>query len=375
MVRMSSWAASLILIQEGLEPNFQMVCRDRNRLAMQADILGVYAHGIRNMLCLSGDHCQFGDHPTAKGVFDIDSMQLIDMVKKMRDEGKFLGGADIEEPPKIFIGAAANPFADPFEWRVHRLAKKIDAGVISSRPSASTTWRNSGSGSAGQRHGPDRKGLHPGRRHPHEERRYGQVHEEQGARHGRARRDHQALQGAEPKGKVAEEGIKIACEQIEEFKEMKGVHGVHLMAIEWEHKVPEIAEQAKVLPPHSHSATAPHSPATCAGMQRCVGIGGRIQAAAFETLDDFADGSCLPAVELNPGGIECLDRVRAAISCDHCVHFLRGDLPGGLNTGTTSLSTGIVSEHLERHVLGLDDHKIGASAESGIEGGIQIFSC
>jgi len=82
MVRMSSWAASLLLIQEGLEPNFQMVCRDRNRLAMQADILGAYAHGIRNMLCLSGDHQQFGDHPQAKGVFDIDSMQLIKMVKK-----------------------------------------------------------------------------------------------------------------------------------------------------------------------------------------------------------------------------------------------------------------------------------------------------
>ena len=106
-----------------------MVCRDRNRLAMQADILGACALGIRNMLCLSGDHCQFGDHPTAKGVFDIDSMQLIATVKKMRDEGKFLSGADLDGKPQIFIGAASNPFADPFEWRVHRLAKKISAGV------------------------------------------------------------------------------------------------------------------------------------------------------------------------------------------------------------------------------------------------------
>ena len=124
MVRMSSWAACLILIQEGLEPNFQMVCRDRNRLAMQADILGAYAHGVRNMLCLSGDHRSSVTIPQAKGVFDIDSMQLIHMVKNMRDEGKFLGGAEIEGPPKMFIGAAANPFADPFEWRVHRLAKR-----------------------------------------------------------------------------------------------------------------------------------------------------------------------------------------------------------------------------------------------------------
>ncbi|MFW5640739.1 MAG: methylenetetrahydrofolate reductase, partial [Thermodesulfobacteriota bacterium] len=129
MVRMSSWAASLIAIDEGLEPNYQMVCRDRNRLAMQADILGAYAHGIRNMLCLSGDHQQFGDHPSAKGVFDIDSMQLIRMVKHMCDDGKFLSGSDIDTPPKMFIGAAANPFAEPFEWRVHRLAKKVEAGA------------------------------------------------------------------------------------------------------------------------------------------------------------------------------------------------------------------------------------------------------
>ncbi len=129
MVRMSSWGAALFVKEMGIEPNYQMVCRDRNRLAMQADILGAYAHGLKNILCLSGDHQQFGDHPQAKGVFDIDSIQLVGMVKKMRDEGKFLGGADIDDPPKMFIGAAANPFADPFEWRVFRLAKKVQAGA------------------------------------------------------------------------------------------------------------------------------------------------------------------------------------------------------------------------------------------------------
>jgi len=111
VVRMSSWAASLFAMSEGLEPNYQMVCRDRNRLAMQGDILGAYAHGIRNMLCLSGDHQQFGDHPQSKGVFDIDSTQLIQMVKNMRDEGTFLNGQEIDEAPKMFVGAAANPFA------------------------------------------------------------------------------------------------------------------------------------------------------------------------------------------------------------------------------------------------------------------------
>jgi methylenetetrahydrofolate reductase (NADPH) len=248
VVRMASWAACLILIKEGLEPNFQMVCRDRNRLAMQADILGAYAHGVRNMLCLTGDHCQFGDHPDALGVFDIDSMQLINMVKTMRDEGKFQAGAEIEDPPKIFIGAAVNPFAEPFDWRVHRLAKKIEAGVDFIQTqciynmdrfrefikrandmgltekvyilAGVTPMKNVGMARYMQKRVP---GI--------------EVPEEWIDR----------LKGVDKKN-VADEGIKMACEQVEEFKEMKGVHGVHMMAIEWEHKVPEIAELAKVLP-------------------------------------------------------------------------------------------------------------------------------
>ena len=248
VVRMASWAACLILIKEGLEPNFQMVCRDRNRLAMQADILGAYAHGVRNMLCLTGDHCQFGDHPDALGVFDIDSMQLINMVKVMRDEGKFQAGAEIEDPPKIFIGAAVNPFADPFDWRVHRLAKKIEAGVDFIQTqciynmdkfrefikrandmgltekvhilAGVTPMKNVGMARYMQKRVP---GI--------------EVPEEWIDR----------LKGVDKKN-VADEGIKMACEQVEEFKEMKGVHGVHMMAIEWEHKVPEIAELAQVLP-------------------------------------------------------------------------------------------------------------------------------
>jgi methylenetetrahydrofolate reductase (NADPH) len=129
MVRMSSLAASVLLKQEGLNPLFQMVTRDRNRLAMQADIIGAYSLGIDTMLCLSGDHTKFGDHPMAMNVHDIDSIQLIQMVKAMRDDGKFQGGAELKNPPKMFIGAAANPFADPFELRVLRLAKKINAGA------------------------------------------------------------------------------------------------------------------------------------------------------------------------------------------------------------------------------------------------------
>ncbi|MBF0201073.1 MAG: methylenetetrahydrofolate reductase [Desulfamplus sp.] len=248
MVRMSSWAASLICIQEGLEPNYQMVCRDRNRLAMQADILGAYTHGIRNLLCLSGDHQMFGDHPQAKGVFDLDSMQLIMMVKKMREEGKFLGGADIDVKPSMFIGAAANPFAEPFEWRVHRLAKKVAAGAdfiqtqcIYNMPKM-REWVRQANDMGLTEKVYILAGVTPMKS-------IGMAKYMQSKVPGMDVPDEiiRRLQGVEKK-KVADEGIRIACEQIEEFKEMKGVAGVHLMAIEWEHKVPEIAERAKVLP-------------------------------------------------------------------------------------------------------------------------------
>jgi methylenetetrahydrofolate reductase (NADPH) len=248
VVRMSSAAASAIMVANDIEPNFQMVCRDRNRLAMMADVLGVYSLGIKNMLCLSGDHQKFGNHPQAKNVYDIDSMQLIAMVKKMRDEGKFLNEEEIDEPPKMFIGAASNPFGDPYEFRIYRLANKIDAGAdfiqtqcIYNMPrfrdfmkkavdmgltekcyilAGVTPMKSAGMASYMSKFVP---GM--------------DVPEDLIKR----------LKGVE-KGKQAEEGIKFAIEQIEEFKEMEGVAGVHLMAIEWEHKVPEIAERAKVLP-------------------------------------------------------------------------------------------------------------------------------
>jgi methylenetetrahydrofolate reductase (NADPH) len=248
MVRMASWAASLILIQEGLEPNYQMVCRDRNRLAMQADILGACALGIRNMLCLSGDHCKFGDHPAAKGVFDIDSMQLIATVKKMRDEGKFLSGADLDGKPQIFIGAAANPFADPFEWRVHRLAKKISAGVdfiqtqcIYNMAKFREFIRQANDMGLTEK-AYILAGVTPMKS-------LGMAKYMKAKVPGMDVPDEiiSRLQGV-ARDKQAEEGIKIALEQIAEFKEMKGVAGVHLMAIEWEHRVPEIAERAGMLP-------------------------------------------------------------------------------------------------------------------------------
>ncbi|MFQ6001181.1 MAG: methylenetetrahydrofolate reductase, partial [Anaerolineae bacterium] len=129
VVRMSSVAACALVKQEGLDPVMQMTCRDRNRIAIQSDILGAVALGIRNLLCLSGDHQKFGNHPGSKNVHDLDSIQLIGVVRKMRDEAQFMSGDKISGGVPLFIGAAANPYADPFEFRVLRLAKKVKAGA------------------------------------------------------------------------------------------------------------------------------------------------------------------------------------------------------------------------------------------------------
>ena len=129
VTRMCSLAACIRLKLLGLDPVLQMVTRDRNRIALQSDILGAASYDINNILCLSGDHQSFGDCAQGQNVHDLDSMQLIQTVRHMRDDGKFLGGDDIDRPPEMFVGAAANPFADPFEIRVPRLAKKIKAGA------------------------------------------------------------------------------------------------------------------------------------------------------------------------------------------------------------------------------------------------------
>ena len=248
VVRMSSAAASAIMVANGIEPNFQMVCRDRNRLAMMADVLGVYSLGVRNMLCLSGDHQKFGNHPQSKNVYDIDSMQLIAMVKKMRDEGKFLNEEEIDEPPNMFIGAAANPFADPYEFRIYRLANKIDAGAdfiqtqcIYNMPRFRDFMKKAVD------MGLTEKAYILAGVTPMKSARMAQYMAKMVPGMDVPEALIKRLQDA-GKGKQAEEGIKFAIEQIEEFKDMEGVAGVHLMAIEWEHKVPEIAERAGVLP-------------------------------------------------------------------------------------------------------------------------------
>jgi methylenetetrahydrofolate reductase (NADPH) len=248
VVRMASWAVSLVLKEMGMEPNYQMVCRDRNRLAMQSDILGAAALGISTMLCLSGDHPSFGDHPQAANVHDIDSIQQIQMVTNMRDQGRFQGGAEIDTPPRLFVGAAANPFGDPFELRVLRLGKKVAAGADFIQTQCIYNMERF---AEYMRQAVD-MGL------TEKTKVLAGVTPLKSA--GMARYMAKKVPGMDvpdevvkriadqPKDKQAEEGIKLLCEQIEQLREMPGVAGIHLMAIEWEHRVPEIVERAGLLP-------------------------------------------------------------------------------------------------------------------------------
>jgi len=250
VVRLSSLAGSLLLHQEGLEANMQMTCRDRNRIAMQSDILGAYALGVRNLLCLSGDHQKFGDHPEAKNVFDIDSLQLIQTVKMMRDERKLLSGQEMEEgtEPRLFIGAAVNPFADPFDFRVYRLAKKAAAGVDFVQTQC---IYNMAKFKEYMKRAHDMgltekvfvlAGITPMKS-------LGMARYMKNYVPGMDVPDLiiDRLKGVEKKGQ-AKEGIQIAVDQIQEMKEIPGVAGVHIMAIEWEEKVPELVEKAGLLP-------------------------------------------------------------------------------------------------------------------------------
>jgi len=135
VVRISSIAAAAIAFREGLEPVMQMTCRDRNRIAMQADLLGAAALGLKNCLCIAGDHQKFSaagrlkGHPGAKNVYDVDTTQLVGILKRMRDEGLQQGGDKIEVPPKFFIGASWTPMGDPLDFRPINLKKKVDAGA------------------------------------------------------------------------------------------------------------------------------------------------------------------------------------------------------------------------------------------------------
>ncbi len=260
VVRMSSMAAAVMLLELGIEPNMQMTCRDRNRIAIQSDLLGAWALGIKNLLCLTGDHQSFGNHPTAKNVFDLDSMQFLRMVKHLRDEKKFLCGDPIKGvEPRFFIGAAANPFADPFDYRPRRLAKKIAAGadfiqtqIVFNVPKFREYVKRCGDmglldevyllagvspiktlGAARYM-----AKFVPGMDVPQE-----YVDRMRGAVAGIPKEDKARRREAWER-----EGIQICVEVIQQVREMPGVAGVHIMAIEWEEAVAEITKQAGLQP-------------------------------------------------------------------------------------------------------------------------------
>jgi 5,10-methylenetetrahydrofolate reductase len=248
VVRMASWAACLIAREEGLDPIVQMTCRDRNRIALQMDVLGIAGMGINNMLCLTGDHQKFGNHPAAKGVYDLDSIQLIGMVKDMRDEKKFQCGEEMPVEPHIFIGAAANPFADPFEYRAARLAKKAAAGAdfvqtqIVYNVDKFAEWMKMVRDRGLHEKVKILAGVAP-------------IKSAGAARYMKTRVPGMdvpdavvaRLQGV-PKEQVSKEGIKLCIDIINQVREIEGVAGIHLMAIEWEEAVPEIVEAAGLSP-------------------------------------------------------------------------------------------------------------------------------
>jgi methylenetetrahydrofolate reductase (NADPH) len=248
VTRLCSLASCIHLKLMGLEPTLQMVTRDRNRIALQSDILGAASFDIHNILCLSGDHQQFGDNPQGQNVFDLDSMQLIQTVRYMRDEGKFLGGDEIARPPQMFIGAAANPFADPFEIRVRRLAKKIAAGVEFIQTQCIYNLEKF---ELWMKQARD-QGLH--------EKVYILAGVTPFKSAGMAKYMKNRVPGMDvpdevvermsgvPKEKQPEEGINICVETIQRLKEVEGVKGFHIMAIEWEEKVPEIVERSGLFP-------------------------------------------------------------------------------------------------------------------------------
>ena len=243
VVRLSSLAGSVILLQMNMEPIMQMTCRDRNRIGLQSDVLGAGALGIRNILCLTGDHQSFGNHPAAKGVFDIDSIQLLQIIKHMRDEGVFESGDPLRgQRPCVFLGAAANPYADPFEIQVDRLRKKIDAGAeFIQTQSVYNMEKFSRWMDDVRSQGLDKKvhilaGVTPLKSVKMAERMKFHVP-------GTDVPD-EIFQRIKNATDPAREGYRIALEAVLELKGISGIRGIHITALFWEEIIPALVQDA-----------------------------------------------------------------------------------------------------------------------------------
>ena len=251
---MSSLGCCALLTRAGYDPVLQVACRDRNRIAIQGDLLGAAAMGVMNVMCLTGDDVSNGDQPEAKRVFDFDSIQLLRVAKMMRDEGVFLSGRKLSTRPRFFLGAAANPFVPPLDWRPHRLAKKIEAGAdfIQTQYCFDVPRLKQFMQQAVD------MGLH--------EKAFlligvGPLRSEKAANFMRNKVPGVWIPDEivdrldkTPKGKKVEEGIKICVEIIQQVREIEGVHGVHVMAYRQEEAVVQIVNDAGLLPRHGRSS-------------------------------------------------------------------------------------------------------------------------
>jgi len=244
IVRLSSIAAAKIALEEGIEPVIQMTSRDRNRIAIQSDLLGAAALGIENVLCLTGDHQRFGNHPEARPVFDLDSVQLIAMAQQLT-EGYFLSGDQIKTPPKLFIGGAANPFADPLDFRVLRLGKKIQAGAryIQTQPvfdlERFQEWMEGVRAQGLHEKTSILAGIMPVKS---AEALFHMKNEVPGIHIPES-----CFTRMEKAGVQKEEGIRMAVEMILALRKIEGVQGIHLMPLFWESVTPSIIQEAGLL--------------------------------------------------------------------------------------------------------------------------------
>ncbi len=243
---MSSVGICALLTRAGYEPVYQISCRDRNRIAIQGDVLGAAAMGVKNVLCLTGDGVQAGDQPEAKPVFDFDSMTLLKTIRIMRDKGHFLSGRKLDVPPRLFVGAAENPFVPPFDFRSHRLGKKIAAGAEFIQTQYCFDVPRL------------REFMKQVRDLGYDKRVYilvgvGPLRSAKVAEWMRTNVPGvwipdeivNRLKGAQ---KQVAEGKKLCIEIIQQVREMAGISGVHVMAYRQEELVAEIIEEAGLLP-------------------------------------------------------------------------------------------------------------------------------
>jgi len=247
-VHMSSVGICALLTRAGYEPIMQVSCRDRNRIAIQGDLLGAAAMGVRNVLCLTGDGVQTGDQPGAKPVFDLDSISLLRTARTLRDEGHFLSDRKLEVKPRFFLGGASNPFVPPYDYRPLRLAKKVESGAdfIQTQYCFDVPRLKEFMHSVVQMGLNDLVHILVG---------VGPLRSAKAAQWMRKNvpgvvipdQIVERLKGVEP-GKQQAEGKKICVEIIQQVREFDGVCGVHLMAYRQEELVAEIIEDAGLLP-------------------------------------------------------------------------------------------------------------------------------